>query len=67
MLREFCGELTAFFFDLELNSLVLMIVIGLPAATPEEFKNTAKYAFGAFENGDLSGVLPLSHPDTALI
>ncbi|KAJ7511673.1 APC amino acid permease [Mycena galericulata] len=31
-------------------ALVLIIIIGLPIATPAEFKNTAKYAFGAFEN-----------------
>jgi len=30
--------------------LVLAIIIGLPAATPKEFKNTAKFAFGDFEN-----------------
>ncbi|KAJ7452692.1 APC amino acid permease [Mycena galericulata] len=30
--------------------LVLLMVIGLPAATPAEFKNSAKYAFGGFDN-----------------
>jgi len=30
--------------------LVLAVIIGLPAATPKEFKNTAKYAFGDFQN-----------------
>ena len=29
---------------------MLAVIIGLPAATPTEFKNTAKYAFGNFEN-----------------
>ncbi|KAJ7733984.1 amino acid/polyamine transporter I [Mycena olivaceomarginata] len=37
--------------------LILVILIGMPAATPAEFKNTAKYAFGHFENrGFDSGV-----------
>lgn len=31
-------------------ALILAIVIGLPAATPAELKNDAKYAFGNFEN-----------------
>ncbi|KAF4564023.1 GABA-specific high-affinity permease [Pleurotus pulmonarius] len=31
-------------------ALCLAIIIGLPAATPREFKNTAKYALGHFEN-----------------
>ncbi|KAJ6529068.1 amino acid transporter [Mycena vulgaris] len=31
-------------------ALVLAIVITLPAATPAEFKNTAKYTFSAIEN-----------------
>ncbi|KAJ7903166.1 amino acid/polyamine transporter I [Mycena leptocephala] len=30
--------------------LVLVILVGMPAATPSELKNTAKYAFGHFEN-----------------
>jgi len=30
--------------------LILAMFIGLPIATPKEFKNTAKYAFGDFEN-----------------
>ncbi|KAF7344056.1 putative amino-acid permease C11D3.08c [Mycena venus] len=30
--------------------LVLVILIGMPAATPAELKNTAKYVFGHFEN-----------------
>lgn len=30
--------------------LVLVMFIGLPASTPAEFKNNAKYAFGNFEN-----------------
>jgi hypothetical protein len=29
---------------------VLVILVGLPAATPSELKNTTKYAFGHFEN-----------------
>ena len=33
-----------------LFSLIAAVIIGLPAATPAEFKNTAKYAFGNFEN-----------------
>ncbi|KAF7430212.1 GABA-specific high-affinity permease [Pleurotus ostreatus] len=31
-------------------ALCLAIIIGLPAATPPEFRNTAKYAFGHSEN-----------------
>ncbi|KAJ7696949.1 APC amino acid permease [Mycena rosella] len=31
-------------------ALVLVMVIGLPSATPAEFKNSASYAFGNFEN-----------------
>ncbi|KAF7332989.1 APC amino acid permease [Mycena venus] len=31
-------------------ALVLVMIIALPAATPAELKNTAKYAFGGFEN-----------------
>ncbi|KAJ7438311.1 APC amino acid permease [Mycena galericulata] len=31
-------------------SLVLVMLIGLPISTPAELKNTAKYAFGNFEN-----------------
>lgn len=30
--------------------LALAIIIALPAATPKEFKNTAGYAFGSFDN-----------------
>ncbi|THG97672.1 hypothetical protein EW026_g4368 [Hermanssonia centrifuga] len=30
--------------------LCLVVIIGLPAATPVEYKNTAEYAFGGFEN-----------------
>lgn len=30
--------------------LCLVIIIGVPAATPKEFKNTASYAFGDFHN-----------------
>ncbi|KAI0937679.1 hypothetical protein AcV7_003647 [Taiwanofungus camphoratus] len=30
--------------------LCLAIIIALPAATPEEFKNSARYAFSGFEN-----------------
>jgi len=30
--------------------LVAAVIIGVPAATPKEFKNTAKFAFGDFEN-----------------
>ncbi|KAI0777533.1 APC amino acid permease [Trametes elegans] len=30
--------------------LCLAIIIALPASTPDEFKNTASYAFGGFEN-----------------
>ncbi|KII84524.1 hypothetical protein PLICRDRAFT_117614 [Plicaturopsis crispa FD-325 SS-3] len=32
--------------------LCLVIIIGLPSATPHEFRNSAKYAFGSFENVD---------------
>ncbi|KAJ6540973.1 amino acid transporter [Mycena vulgaris] len=38
------------FFNLKYRRLVLAIVIALPAATPAEFKNTAKYTFSAIEN-----------------
>ncbi|KAJ6543330.1 amino acid/polyamine transporter I [Mycena sp. CBHHK59/15] len=31
-------------------ALVLVMLVGLPAATPAEFKNNARYAFGNFEN-----------------
>ncbi|KAJ7743685.1 APC amino acid permease [Mycena maculata] len=34
-------------------ALVLLMVIGLPAATPTELKNSAKYAFGNFDNATL--------------
>ncbi|KZV65292.1 amino acid transporter [Peniophora sp. CONT] len=30
--------------------LALVVIIALPAATPQKFKNTAAYAFGGFEN-----------------
>ncbi|KAJ7618134.1 amino acid/polyamine transporter I [Mycena polygramma] len=30
--------------------LVLVMIVALPAATPTELKNSAKYAFGSFEN-----------------
>ncbi|KAJ7848955.1 amino acid/polyamine transporter I [Mycena olivaceomarginata] len=30
--------------------LVLVMIIALPAATPSELRNSAKYAFGSFEN-----------------
>ena len=30
--------------------LALAIIIALPAATPKEFKNSAGYAFGNFDN-----------------
>ncbi|KDQ60457.1 hypothetical protein JAAARDRAFT_32877 [Jaapia argillacea MUCL 33604] len=30
--------------------LILAVIIALPAATPKEFKNTAKFAFGNFTN-----------------
>ena len=33
------------------SSLCLGIIIGLPSATPKEFMNSAKYAFGNFDNG----------------
>ncbi|KAJ7589028.1 APC amino acid permease [Mycena floridula] len=38
------------FFIVANVALVLVIVIGLPAATPKEFKNPASYALGGFEN-----------------
>ncbi|KAL0954677.1 hypothetical protein HGRIS_003626 [Hohenbuehelia grisea] len=31
-------------------ALCLALIIGLPTATPSEFKNTAKFAFGEFQN-----------------
>lgn len=31
--------------------LFLAVIIGLPIATPKEFMNTPKYAFGDFQNG----------------
>jgi hypothetical protein len=31
-------------------SLVLVFIIGLPIATPSEFKNDASFVFGNFEN-----------------
>ena len=33
--------------------LCLAIIIGLPAATPSEFKNSAKVALGDFYNGNV--------------
>ena len=37
-------------FDILFCRLCLAIIIALPAATPNEFKNSAKYAFGDFTN-----------------
>ncbi|KAJ6529059.1 amino acid/polyamine transporter I [Mycena vulgaris] len=34
--------------------LVMVMLIGLPIATPAELKNSAKYAFGSFENRTLT-------------
>ena len=34
--------------------LCLAIIIGLPAATPSEFKNSAKVALGDFYNGNVN-------------
>ena len=31
-------------------SLCLAVIIGLPAATPKEYKNSASYALGNFTN-----------------
>lgn len=32
------------------NRLALVVIVALPVATPKEFKNTAAYAFGGFDN-----------------
>jgi hypothetical protein len=32
------------------DSLVLVMLIGLPVSVPMELKNSAKYAFGSFAN-----------------
>ena len=34
----------------EYHSLCVAIIIGVPAATPSEFRNTARHVFGQFTN-----------------
>lgn len=41
-----------------LYRLCLAVIIALPAATPSEFKNTAKFALGDFTNRKLQRNLP---------
>lgn len=38
------------FVEVYVSRLCLAVIIALPAATPKEFKNTAKFALGDFTN-----------------
>ncbi|KAF7367000.1 putative amino-acid permease C11D3.08c [Mycena sanguinolenta] len=46
---KFIARIQYLFIAINL-ALVLVMIIGLPSATPAEFKNSAKYAFGNFVN-----------------
>ena len=43
-------------------SLCLVFLLGFPAATPPELKNSAAYAFGGFENR-MSPLVMVPHPN----
>lgn len=49
-------NLLSTFLDLKkcFSRLCLAVIIGLPAATPAEFKNSASYALGNFSNGNIA-------------
>jgi amino acid transporter len=48
-------------------SLCLAVIIALPAATPSEFKNTAAFALGDFENRKIPRYFPSEHNSSKIV